>query len=113
MGKADLKLVGDEAPYMVRDIRMVDAREVPAIRGYWKALAYDLQLRLEKTPDEKALRLEFIGLEYAQRAAGAMYYHFRKLWGAGWVKLRLADEDGHGVMYVQRGKAFGIESKTA
>ncbi len=97
------------AVYECRRVSEVSAREIPARRavaGYWQSWFEEIVLRLEKTPEEKALRCEFATKRHALNARGHLRRRFTKFFGTGYMALSVRQEDEAGVLYVRRGPKY-------
>lgn len=93
-----------------RDIPPVDcpgpdpAKMLP--RGFWRDLANDLLLRLEKTPRHEALKVTFASAVLCHRARMTLNYHFIKRLGRGAVSLAKRPRHDPPALYIWRGPSY-------
>lgn len=84
-------------------IREIPSEEIPSASVWWP-LAQELLLRLEQTPENYALSVQFETADLAHRAAMSLTKIMRARKGAGAVVcLSSIDRDGCPALFVRRG----------
>ena len=90
-----------------KSITEVRAEEMPSRNGKgqrWQQLATELTLRLEQTPESKALRIEFVNKDELRKGRASLQKWFRK-YGVSVVTGQLV-ENGSAVLFFKRGPNY-------